>query len=651
MIGALIRLDPAMRTLRGSLALTVAFGLFLGALLSRHPGWFEERFLGDDPGMSMFIFAHVWLILLLFMILSHMTVHSARINLVLPLPTRKVWLARITAILAAGLLPLCVLTLVLSLHPWVFNGGFGIDTRVLRLGAMMGLGLALTALLYQTPSPALASIRLGPAYILYAAIVSCGVPTAILLAPRSFALAAAMASATLILGIRIYLSLPPVLSLGPSETSKEKERDRRASAAASKQPSSRTAWPSAAESVYPGSRRFRWLLHLTAFRVLANHPLAWIIFPVAAFYGYTMARSYYRGADLKPYFLISLIWLVAMLFQGIIRMHKLDPFPISRRLLFAYSILPIVLVMGVGAGAGQLHFVLKQHQFKMIRCYHPNEPNGAFSIGVPTDCWEIAWDGSAPAVTSPWGESHVPEALRPWKGSDAAVYNPYEVGEESSDEFIEFQLNRAIEKIYGVPAPEYGATPTVAGDGDPQEPGEAGRATPAAGRNEVLHEPEGARRTDSASRGYEEPGEPAKRGEPAVVWPENRGSRFRNRTMATRVLLLGLITTVIVCLGLQQFRATTPEAVYPWLLQGMAVPVIVVIGGVYLADQLGYADFRAVAAFPEILVGKLGESLPLSTPAIWGLAIATLGIGYRVIQSRFRKIEAPLQHKKKLSEY
>jgi len=492
----------------------------MGALLSRQPEWFEAHFLGDDPGISMFIFAQVWLILLLFMILSHITVRCARLNLVLPLPTRKVWLARITSILAAGLLPLAVFTLVLSLHPWIFNGGFGSDTNVLRLGIMVGLGLTFTALVYQSPSPDLFSVRVGWFYVLFVAVVSCAVPTAILLAPRSFVLAAVMAGASLLLGVRIYFSLPLVLSLAPRRIPKAGERERPGSRAVSKSMTSDAAWPNPVSTAFRGNRGFGRLLHMTVFRVLASHPLAWIVFPVAAFYGYGLARAYYLGANLQPYFLVTLAWLLALLFQGVIRMHKLDPFPISRRLLFAYSILPIVVVMAVGAGAGQLHFMLKQHQ-----------------------C------------------------------------------------------------------------------------------------------------TDSDFGRYEEPREPAKRGEPAVVWPENRGSKLRSRTMATRVLVFGLITTAVVCLGLQQFRATTPEAVYPWLLQGLAVPLVVVVGGVYLADKLGYADFHAVAAFPEVLLKKLGESLPLSTPAIWGLAIATLGIGYRVIQSRFRKIEAPLQHKKKLSEY
>ena len=170
------------------------------------------------------------------------------------------------------------------------------------------------------------------------------------------------------------------------------------------------------------------MLHLTAFRILMNHPLSWIILPVASFYGYSSVRAYYLGRDLQPYFLVSLIWLVALMFQGIIRLHKLDHLPISRRLLLAHCVLPIVLVTIAGLGASQLHFMLKQSQFKMIRCYCQGDECDEVTVRVPDDCWEIAWDGTAPAVTSPWGESHVPETLRLYRGSSIALYNLFEVG-------------------------------------------------------------------------------------------------------------------------------------------------------------------------------------------------------------------------------
>jgi hypothetical protein len=294
-------------------------------------------------------------------------------------------------------------------------------------------------------------------------------------------------------------------------------------------------------------------------------------------------------------------------------MHKLDPLPIHRKTLFAHSTLPLVFVMVLGVGAGQMHFALRQHQFKMVRWYCQGAQREEFHVNVPDDCWEISWDGLPPAVTSPWGESHVPKALHLYRGSSVVLYNPYEVGSASSEEFIELQLNRAIEKIHGVPVPSL-------------------PAASAAGPKEGLRDP-------------------AKRGELAVVWPEDRRSSLRSRTMAARAFLFGLFAAALISLGLQQFRATTPKHVYPWLLQGIALPVMVVVGGIYVADKTGYVSFHAMAAFPEVLTRKLAEAIPLSTPAIWGLAFVGLAAAYRVVRSRFEKIEAPLHHRKKLSEY
>lgn len=623
MIAALIRQDPAMRTLRGSLLLALAGGLFLGALVSSMPGWFERGFQGVDKGWLVFGFSQIWLILLLFMIVSHITVRCARLSLVLPLTARVLWPARIISITMAGLLPLAVLIVTVSVSPLIFQGRPGPTAEVLRLGCLTGLGLILAVMLYQTPSTGLYSIRAGRMYILYAVIVSCGIPALILLNPGSLLLGLVMLAGCILLGLRIYRSLPQVLALAPREASRAGEPDRpaavrihelRADVSEERAPTERTAAGRAdAVCAPPRTEGFSALLHSTVFRVLVNHPLTWIILPVAAFYGYSLVRAYYLGRDLQPHFLISLIWLVALLFQGIIRMYKLDHLPISRRPLLAYSVLPVALVTLAGVGAGQLHFMLKQSQFKMIRYYCEGVGCNRFTVRVPDDCWEIAWDGIVPPVTSPWGESHVPEAHHLYKGSSIALYNPYEVGEASSDDFVELQINKAIEDIHGVPAPTR-------------------RATHPSGDDANLRES-------------------PKRGEPAVVWPENRGSDMRNRTMAARVLLFGLITAGIISLGLQQFRATTPEHVYPWLLQGIAAPILLLLGGLYVADQLGFANFRAFAAFPEILIRKLGESLPLSTPAMWALALAVLAAGYLLIQYRFNKIEAPIQKKKRLSEY
>jgi hypothetical protein len=607
MIAALIRQDPAMRSLRSSIPLALAAGLFIGAVLSNKVGWLEEGFGGVDQGWLIFGFSQVWLALLLFMIVSHITVRCARLSMALPIPTRELWPARMISVGMAGLLPLAVLTLTVSAYSLASQAKPGPITEVLLLGAMMGVGLILAVMLYQTPSPGLSSIRVGWIYILYATAVSCGIPAAILAGRGSLLLPLAMLAASVLLGVHIYLSLPTAFSFTPRGASPAGEIARDGAAEA-------PGVLSAAAAYVPSrSGDFSGLLHLTAFRVLVNHPLTWILLPIAGFYAYSMVRTYYLGRELQPYLLISLIWLVALLFQGIIRLHKLDHLPISRRLLFAHSVLPLVLVTSAGLGAGQIHFMLDQSQFKMIGYYCRGEKCDRTAVAVPDDCWEIAWDGVAPPVISPWGESHIPKTLHLYRGSGIAVYNPYEVGEASSDDFIEYQLNRAIEKIYGAPA----LSP---------------RDDPPIGRNAAFQETR-------------------PRGEAAVTWPENRGSKSRNKTMAVRVLLFALFTIVIVSLGLQQFRANARRHAYAWLFQGLAAPLLLLLGGLFVADRAGYASFRAFAIFPEVLIRELGELLPLGNMAAWALAIAVLVAGYLVIRSRFTKIEAPIQHKKKLSEY
>ena len=65
---------------------------------------------------------------------------------------------------------------------------------------------------------------------------------------------------------------------------------------------------------------------------------------------------------------------------------------------------------------------------------------------LPAAFWHWAPGGIAPVIEAPWGESYRPEISTRWR---LAFYNPYSVGRESSQRFLEWQFLQATEAVYG----------------------------------------------------------------------------------------------------------------------------------------------------------------------------------------------------------
>jgi hypothetical protein len=72
------------------------------------------------------------------------------------------------------------------------------------------------------------------------------------------------------------------------------------------------------------------------------------------------------------------------------------------------------------------------------------------NVQVPAGYWRWAGDGSAPAIEAPWGESYRPEVSTRWR---LAFFNPYSVGRESSQRYLEWQFLRATQAVYGQAIP------------------------------------------------------------------------------------------------------------------------------------------------------------------------------------------------------
>jgi hypothetical protein len=67
------------------------------------------------------------------------------------------------------------------------------------------------------------------------------------------------------------------------------------------------------------------------------------------------------------------------------------------------------------------------------------------SVLPPIDFWFVA-KGQVPPIEAPWGETFQPPVFRK-TGFD--IYNPYAVGCENSERFLDWQFARATEAVYG----------------------------------------------------------------------------------------------------------------------------------------------------------------------------------------------------------
>jgi MFS family permease len=592
----LFRQDPAVRTLVGSVPLSVYFGFFFGTLVAPRAQPAGPVLQPGESGWLAFVIAVLWVVSTLFAVLADVTARCASLSLTLPIEPRELWLVRIVSLLYAGLTPVAIVTVMASLRPLFPLGAGGVDLRILGLGAQTAAGLTTVILLSQSPRPELDRIPARPGYIVFVVAVVLTILAGVLLIPPSVGFTVSLLLVSGALGVRIYWLLPSAFVVAPARPQAESPGPR----ARSNEMVEAGRWlaPPRDGARAQSSLGHRWLLHRTVWRVLMHHPLTYLGLGIAVFFGYRLVPAYFSGWDLIPYFLVIVIYIGALLFFAGLRMYPLDPLPISRKLLFAHAVLTVIFGLALGVAVGGLHFSLDRDSYAMIG-YSENK------IRVPADCWELARDGEPPRITSPWGESHVPNSRRLLRGSRAVLFNPYDRGEDSSVRFVHYQLAKAVEEIHGVPAPQ---TETLPG-------------------REANSAEEACCRTVAASAG--------------------RGSESRSRTLATLVFLFGLIAAVSFALGLQQFRTSAPPHLFPWFLQGFAIPVMLLVVAIWLAQLFGLADANLAMTFVMVLVRKLGENLSLTTAGMWTLAVVTLIVGYLVMQWRFQKIEAPVGLDKK----
>jgi hypothetical protein len=297
---------------------------------------------------------------------------------------------------------------------------------------------------------------------------------------------------------------------------------------------------------------------------------------------------------LLPLFFLT-IYQLPLLQAALESMAPFDPLPISRRLLWAHSAGPIVISAVVGILVAGLIFVLNPRSFTHI----------AYSeccVKVPWDYMELSMDGQVPTITTAWGESYTPTAHPLWKGRTVALYDPYEVGKESSQRFAEFQMRRAVEAVYGKPST---SEVSIEGSGPPI----------------VVEGSDSVDRTVDATRG--------------------RMSADRNRTAAIALMLLAVLTTILILVSLLQFGLSVHRKAYKWISVGFIVVVVVIAIAASVARLLDFTEVWYLGALISMGIRSLAHSLPLPTSILWILCVTFWAGAYLILERVFCTIEFP----------
>jgi hypothetical protein len=545
----------------------------------------------DLPGGFALMYLVFTALVATFLLGANAWTRSSRMALGLPLPTCQVWAVRTGSLVVVALLSIATLAAAMGLS-------FDLETRRLTMNAIVALAAARAAAtslvlicLFQLPHSGRDRIPIGAPYVVY--LIGASLFTLVFSSAQITSIAGTLVLLTIAaaLGVYLYRRIPPTFSIGP--TIEESE------SAAWSMPGERDlALPEPlGDDTLDGERPGAVVaLHWVLFRGLKTNILTWFLLGIVGVSAVVATLEFFKGTNalLSLFFLI--IYQLPLMQAALESMTPFDALPISRRVLWAHAVGPIIVSAVIGMCIALTIFMLNPRSFTQITY-------SDCCVEVPWDYMELSRDGQVPTITSAWGESHTPTAHPLWKGRKVALYDPFEVGRESSPRFVEYQMRRAVEAVYDIPVPaelsnpDYQPSPKIAG-------GAGGGAF-----------------TLDATRG--------------------RLSADRNRTAAIALMLLALLTTILMLFSLLQFSSSVHRKVFKWASIGLIILVVVIAIAVSVARLLGLSEVWYLGALISMGTRSLAHSLPLSTPILW-FSCVTFWVGaYLVLERVFGTIEFP----------
>jgi hypothetical protein len=532
-----------------------------------------------------------WLGVGLYLAFGHVRTRCSGFDLSLPIPTRKLWLAHLLAILIAGGLVVAISVGAITAHLSLLGDRIIFEHSPAVVAALLGAGLVLAALLLQLPRRNLSQIPVSRAYVLWAGLVLAGVPFVLIGAVglAGSAGAALVLLVAAVVGAWLYVSVPPAYALVPFEP----------------QPADRGVAPDRIDAMNDG-RRARLSLPLTILRSLTAGIKEVLAAPFVVLFGMILggALDSFGSGDLRElrylYIPMATYMLIAFVGPRLASLRHLDPLPISRQLMSAALLLPYLLMFCVGYGAGAIVATRGASQVEYVNFEESEE---GFHVTVPLRVYDVVWADSPPPVESPWGETHEAEPLSPWPVVPATVYSPYSAPPGSSARFVSLQISRAVEAAYG--------------------------ATIAPGEIETRYLTTGE---DGSIRPI---------GQGLTLRADYPDLEVRGGPLFPVLIMLTAVPWLLFAAALlRAYRACIKEWVRQTISWGVLGVLLLFWIGLSVASMFGLMEFWSIRALIQIPVMSLGESA-IGTLAAWAVSGLLLAAAYWVAQSQFLRMEIP----------
>jgi hypothetical protein len=540
-------------------------------------------------------------------------------DLALPVSARRIWLAHLAAtalggtiLVAAGVAGIAFAT-SRAVAPWAAAAATAgsAGPGLLTFAVLLEAGTLLAAVLIQVPKPSLARVPASVVHAAWIGFVLVG-ELALLLALHGSGLLAAAVLLLLAVGVGAwaYRTVPEAFVVTPREPLKgpagaprageeeEEEADRVSRMSAS--PARGTILLSVLRCLSAGAKEMAIYPFVILFGLFLGGGLRWV------FDGSSLNDLRYLYLPMATYLLASFLG------PRLISLHRLDPLPVSRRLLFAGLILPSALVFAASYGVGRLVASHGDSRIEYVdfQLVGPEKTEGssgkdqkAWRVTVPLRVYRLAREGKVPVLTSPWGESHPPEATPLLTGTAMDLYSPYDTPPGSSAKFVALQISRAARAVYGV---------TIS----PEE----------VERRWLTEGPDGkvAGKLDSLP-----------------IHAERPGLRAATGPLFPLVMALACVPWMLLAAAL--FR-TYRSGVVPWARQAVYWGGLGILLAAFIALSLaavsGWVPFFFARALVEIPAWRFGASLS-GTAAAW-LAGSLLLLGsYFLAEREFRLMEVP----------
>jgi hypothetical protein len=586
----LVRQDPA----RIGLIRAVLTCLGVGILMRVVPDLGEEftSLTADNlPGGFPYMYLVFTGLVASFVLSANAWTRSSRLAVGLPIPSRTAWAVRTGWLVVVALASLAVLALTTGASYHIGVRRFAVNPVVALAAARAAATVLLLTALYQLPQAARDRIPIGPPYVVY--VIGISIVTLLLSAAQILSLVGTLCLLAVAGAIAVYLyvRIPPTFSSGPTVEESDTPIWTPPNDAVTEVLEPDPSLLRSADRRWPAL----WV-HWVLFRGIKWNLLTWVHLILVAASALVVVLEFFKGTN--AYLALFFMAIYALpLFQSLVEgMPPFDPLPISRRVLWAHGFGAIVGAVAIGAGMALAIFAANPLPFSQVNY-------AECCVKVPWDYFEVSRDGSAPTITAPWGESHTPTTFPLWRGRTPALYDPYEVGPESSPRFIELQMRRAAGAVYGIPvpaelaSPSYLAPPNIAGG--------------------------------------------AERGGFTLAATRGRLSADRNRSAAMTVLLASCVGTLLVLFALMQYGSSAHRKIFKWALYGCLILFGVTALGVSIGRLLGSTEIWYAGALFSIGARSLAHWVGLPGPVLWLVCVTFWAATYLVLGRVFATIEFP----------